>query len=111
MISKQDELISEASATAFQLSQEEMIRLQCQAREDYYRRQRSVQHMLATQEKTINEQKETINDQKQTIKNQNIEIEKNIKTIQNLTDNNTTLQNELISLQKQLSDALAQIKK
>ncbi len=118
MISKQDELINEASATAFQLSQEEMIRLQCQAREDYYRRQRSVQHMLDTQENTIknqeqmingqkeiiNNQEEMINNQKETIKKQNTDIEKDKMTIQNLTDENTLLQ-------KQLADALEQLKK
>lgn len=103
MISKQDELINEASATAFQLSQEEMIRLQCQAREDYYRRQRTVQHMLDVQEEAIRDQKETIRDQKETIRKQDTEIKKNKETIQNLTDEN-------VLLQKQLADALKQIK-
>lgn len=41
MIGQNDEYINEASATIYQLTQEEKIRLQCEAREDYYRRQRA----------------------------------------------------------------------
>lgn len=85
MLAKQDEFINEASATVYQLSQEEMIRLQCEAREDYCRRQRSVQRMMENQ--------------KETIENQNA-------IIQELTDNNIILKDEISSLQQQLSDAL-----
>ncbi len=53
MIAKQDEFINEASATIFQLSQEQLIRMQCAAREDYYKRQRTVQHMLENQKESI----------------------------------------------------------
>ena len=42
MLAKNDEFMNEASATIYTLSQEENIRLQCEARDDYYRRQRSV---------------------------------------------------------------------
>lgn len=41
MLAQNNEYIKEASDTIYQLSQEEKIRLQCEAREDYYRRQRS----------------------------------------------------------------------
>lgn len=41
MLTKQNEYIKEASTTIYQLSQEEAIRQQCEAREDYYRRQRT----------------------------------------------------------------------
>lgn len=85
MLAKQDEFINEASATVYQLSQEEMIRLQCEAREDYYRRQRSVQHMMENQ--------------KEMIENQNA-------AIQELTDKNLSLKSEITSLQQRLSDAL-----
>ncbi|MCM1190300.1 MAG: hypothetical protein NC541_13520 [bacterium] len=46
MYAQKDEYIQEASNTIYQLSQEESVRLQCEAREDYYRRQRSVQHRI-----------------------------------------------------------------
>ncbi len=46
MNAKQDEIMNDASDTIYQLSKDEMIRLQCEAREDYYRRQRSVQYQI-----------------------------------------------------------------
>lgn len=39
MLAQKDDAIKEASNTIYQLSQEEKIRLQCEAREDYYRRE------------------------------------------------------------------------
>lgn len=39
MLAQKDDYIKEASDTIYQLTQEEKIRLQCEAREDYYRRQ------------------------------------------------------------------------
>ena len=39
MLAQKDDTIKEASNTIYQLSQEEKIRLQCEAREDYYRRE------------------------------------------------------------------------
>ncbi len=38
MLAQKDDYIKDASDTIYQLSQEEKIRLQCEAREDYYRR-------------------------------------------------------------------------
>lgn len=53
MLAEQNEFIANASSTVYQLSQEETIRLQCEAREDYYRRQRSVQHYMDKQKEII----------------------------------------------------------
>ena len=39
MLAEKDDTIKDASNTIYQLSQEEKIRLQCEAREDYYRRE------------------------------------------------------------------------
>ena len=55
MLAQKDKYIEEASATIYELSQEEKIRLQCEAREDYYRRQRSIQNQMKNLEKTIAE--------------------------------------------------------
>ena len=46
MLNEQNEYIKEASTTIYQLSQEEAIRQQCEAREDYYRRQRTMQYYM-----------------------------------------------------------------
>ncbi len=50
MHAQKDEYIQEASNTIYQLSQDENVRMQCEARDDYYRRQRSVQHYIEEQE-------------------------------------------------------------
>ena len=51
-LAKDNDYINEASATIFQLSQEDRIRLECEAREDYYRRQRYVESRLSLLERT-----------------------------------------------------------
>ena len=50
MLAQNNEYIATASNTIFKLTQEEQIRLQCEARGDFYRRQRSVQKQLQNAE-------------------------------------------------------------
>lgn len=95
MLAKQDDFINEASATIYQLSQEETIQLQCQAREDYYRRQRSIQSMLKEQDEKIESYENTIKDYSNTIKARDNTI--------------TQMTNEITALQNQLTSALEQI--
>ena len=106
MIAKQDEFINEACATVYQLSQEEMIRLQCEAREDFFRRQRSVQHMMENQEKKMENQKKTIENQNMTIENQNMTINELTGAINSMQSEMDSLKTENASLQKQLCDVL-----
>lgn len=58
-LAKQNEYIKEAFDTIYLMSQEDAIREQCWAREDYYRRQRTIQHYLekAETEKAAAEQR------------------------------------------------------
>ena len=46
MLSSKDSCLAEAAETAYQLSAEETIRMQCEAREDYYRQQRYIQKKM-----------------------------------------------------------------
>lgn len=46
MLAQNNEYIEEAAATIYQVSQEENIRLQCEAREDYYRQQKDVEYVI-----------------------------------------------------------------
>ena len=62
MHAQKDKYIREASDTIYQLTQNENIRLQCEAREDYYRRQRSVQHYIEEQAERLAEQNSLIAD-------------------------------------------------
>ena len=43
MLSQNNDFLKEASETVYHLRQEEKVRLQCQAREDYYRRMKGIQ--------------------------------------------------------------------
>ena len=47
MLAKNNKYIKEASETIYQLTQDEQIREQCEAREDYYRRMQGMDDMLA----------------------------------------------------------------
>jgi len=65
MLAQTNEYIREASETIYQLTQEEKIRQQCEAREDYYRRQRGIQYTLDQQANIIQKQAGEIADLKQ----------------------------------------------
>lgn len=60
MLSQKNEYIKEASETIYQLSQEDKIRMQCEAREDYYRTQRGWQSMLAEKDNLLVEKDEAL---------------------------------------------------
>ena len=55
MLAQNNEYIRQASETIYQLSQEEAIRQQCEAREDYYRRQKGINDELTAKDNTIEE--------------------------------------------------------
>ena len=78
MLAEQNEFIANASSTVYQLSQEETIRLQCEAREDYYRRQRSVQHYMDKQKERI----DSLEKEKDSLKNQLNEALKLLHSLQ-----------------------------
>ena len=63
MLAAENANIAEAAKTVYELSQDERIRQQCQAREDYYKRQSGISKRLAKQEKRITEMEDEI-DQK-----------------------------------------------
>ena len=46
MLAQNNSFLAEAVETVYQLSAEESIRLQCEAREDYYKQQRYIQHKM-----------------------------------------------------------------
>lgn len=110
MLAKQDEFIKEASATIYQLSQEEQVRLQCEAREDYYRRQRTIQHTIENQNITIENQSaiikqltdETVS-QKKKITSQEDKIASQEDKITSQEDKIASLQCELTSLREEIT--------
>ena len=85
MLAQNNEYIRQASETIYQLSQEEAIRQQCEAREDYYRRQKGINDELAAKDNTIEELQVTVAEQKDTIEEQQNTIENLKGTIDKLT--------------------------
>ncbi|MBO5112053.1 MAG: hypothetical protein J6C12_01705, partial [Lachnospiraceae bacterium] len=77
-----NEYIEQASETIYQLSQEEAIRQQCEAREDYYRRENGKKAEMEAKDNTIKEQQAIID---------------------RLSDENTSLKNDLASIQNEFN--------
>ncbi len=70
MLAQNNENIKEASTTVYQLTQEERIRMECEAREDYYRTQRGIQKKLeqsAVQIESLTAEKETLTAEKEAL--------------------------------------------
>lgn len=55
MLTENNEYLKEATETVYELSQEEQIRMQCEAREDYNRRMLGIGRMLARQTRELKE--------------------------------------------------------
>lgn len=53
MLAKDNNYISDAASTVYRLSQEELIRLQCETREDYYRAQLGLKHEMERRDAKI----------------------------------------------------------
>ena len=98
MLAQKNEFINEASATIYQLSQEENIRLQCEAREDYYRRQRSVQSMIEEQKEQLSEYETTIQKYETIILEYQNTIHEQVCIISELKETITKQEQQLASL-------------
>ena len=96
MLAQNNEYIEQASETIYQLSQEEAIRQQCEAREDYYRRENGKKAEMEAKYNTIKEQQDKINELKET-------VEKQQTTIDRISDENTSLKNDLTSAQNEIN--------
>ena len=68
MLAKNNDSISDAASTVYQLSQEEMIRLQCEAREDYYRTQLDLAEAIESRDLKLAERDATIKEQETALK-------------------------------------------
>lgn len=92
MLAQNNEYINEAASTVYQLTQEEKIRYECEAREDYYRRQRGIQMKLEALERS----EKTLEIQRAAIENMSAAIESHVATIKDQNDaiKNLTSENE-----------------
>ena len=101
MLAHNNNDIQEAVATVYQLTQEEKIRQQCEAREDYYRRQNDIQRLIKKQEETIKEQGDAIRERDDTIREQGDTIRQLCDTIEELKQS--------VSQQEELIDELRKL--
>jgi len=70
MLAAQDVNISEAAATLYQLSADERIRQECEAREDYWKRQSGMEDLIAEQEKALAEKEKALAEQEKALAEQ-----------------------------------------
>ena len=67
MYAESDEYLQEAVDTVYKLTQDEKIRQQCEAREDYYRRTAGRERMLREAQALVKEQQEQLDKQRDTL--------------------------------------------
>ena len=91
MLAKKNDAIAEAVETIYKLSEEENIRLQCEAREDYYRRQRDAQILRERQDRQMQEQKRQMQEQERQMQEQEQQMQEQEQQIQELKTENKEL--------------------
>jgi multidrug resistance efflux pump len=74
MLAQEDNMIEEASNTMYQLSQERMVRLQCEAREDFYRLQRTKDKCIQDLTKSNAELADALAEKDAIIANKNVDL-------------------------------------
>ena len=125
MLARQDLHIQEAAATIYQLSEDERIRQQCEAREDYYRRQRGIEQRfrrvnnelhqlsganskLTKQNSKLTKQNTRLSDQVSQLSDQKSQLSDQVSQ---LSDQNSQLSDQVSQLSdqnSQLSDQVSQ---
>ncbi len=82
MLAEQYSVINDAATTIFKLSEDERIRQQCEAREDYEIRQRSLNRRIRQREEKIEQQDRIIEENEKIIEEKDRTIEEKEKTIE-----------------------------
>lgn len=101
MLATKNKYIQEASETIYKLSLKEKIRLQCEAREDYYRRKKSSQLFQEQQIAEIKRQSSQIKQQSSEIERQNSEIERQNSKIER---QNSKIEQQAAIIQQKASE-------
>ena len=101
MLASNNSFLTEAAETVYQLSAEDRIRLQCEAREDFYNQQRYLQQWRERLEKdcaSLEEEKETLTQEKETLTQEKETLAKKNETL--VQENEQLLQD--IAAQKEM---------
>lgn len=121
MLAQENEAIKEAAGTVYQLTQEERIRMECEAREDFYRTQRDIQYLMDKQtaeNQTLIQKTKALLDERNALADENNALTSEVNV---LADKNNTLADEVNSLAnknvtlsnevKELKDKLSKLQK
>ena len=97
MVAAKNRMIDDAATTIYQLTADERIRQQCEAREDYLRRQRGIQKILERQRQQLAEQKQQLTEQKQQLTEKDQQLMEQKQQL-------TTMKSELQEANKRLQE-------
>ena len=97
MLAEKNESIAEAIETVYKLSEEEKIRLQCEAREDYYRRQRDAQLLREENERKMQENKRQMQENERQMQENERQMQENERQMQ---ENERQMQKQEQQMQK-----------
>ena len=103
MIAKNNEILSSATESLYQLNADTLVREQCQAREDFEKHERTQRKQLADLKKTVHEQADTINELADTINEQADTINEQADTIIEKDSQIQDLNKEIASLKAELN--------
>lgn len=106
MLAEKNEFIAEAAETVYKLSAEEKIRLQCEAREEYYRVKRTDERL-----KEINEQKRReLEQENEQLEQENEQLEQENKNAWRQVQQLTTANEQMIKQIEQLTGELERLR-
>lgn len=104
MLTENNTFLREAAATAYQLSAEEKIRLQCEAREDYYKLQRSIEKRQQMLEKQCEESEKTLKQLNQELEQTNNDLAQANNDLVQANNDLVQANNELIQANRSLAE-------
>ncbi|MBR1472276.1 MAG: Rpn family recombination-promoting nuclease/putative transposase [Lachnospiraceae bacterium] len=86
MVAVKDQVIGDAATTIYQLTADERIRQQCEAREDYLRRQRGMQNIMEQQRNQLEQQRKQLEEQRQQLSAMRSDLQEAYKKVQELEE-------------------------
>ncbi|MBO6299221.1 MAG: hypothetical protein J6N53_10280 [Lachnospiraceae bacterium] len=109
MVAAKNQMIDDAATTIYQLTADERIRQQCEAREDYLRRQSGIQEMLEEQKNQLEEQKNQLKVQKSQLEAQGRQLTEKDQQLTEKDRQLTEKDQQLTEKEQQLTEQKQQI--
>ncbi len=94
MLAVENQAINEAASTIYEISEDERIRQQCEAREDYLRRQRGTQRRIAEKDRLIQEKDKQIQEKDKQIQEKDRQLQEKDLELEQLKKYIQKMENE-----------------